>query len=456
MLNISKSSISSRIDTSKYTSFQLLSERNVSPVLLRLLLVLALLGFIALFMPWTQNIRTTGYVTTLFPEDRPQVVQSIIDGRIEQWRVGEGQLVSRGDTLVILSEASTSYIDPALVENTEGQLAAKRGAAGAYAQKADRLQSQYQTLINNIEIKLQQNELYREQELLKLRSDSLDLVAARVKVSNSKNQLQRTESLYNDGIKSLTDVEIKRLAVQEAQAAVLGYENSLETQRAKVKTLEANRASLRNEAMDKALKAQSDKQTALSQQYSAEADISKLNSDLGSYSQRRNNAVILSPIDGYITQALKSGIGEYVKSGEALVSVVPENFNKAVEAYVRPRDMPLLEVGQPTRILFDGWPAIVFRGWPENSYGTFAGEVYAIDNYISENGKYRILIAPAEDAEEWPHQVRVGGGANTLLLLKRVRVYYEIWRQLNGFPPDYYKKKQLKDTKAKPPLKRFK
>ncbi len=456
MLNISKSSISDRVDQSKYASFKLLSERNVSQMLLRLLVLIAILGFIALFMPWTQNIRTNGYVTTLFPEDRPQVVQSIIDGRIEEWRVGEGELVSRGDTLVILSEASTSYIDPALVENTEGQLAAKRDAAGAYAQKANRLQSQYQTLINNIEVKLQQNELYIEQERLKLRSDSLDLVAARVKVSNSQNQLARTESLYEDGIKSLTDVEVKRLSLQEAQASVLGYANSLETQRAKIKTLQANRTALRNELMDKALKAQSDKQSALSQQYAAEADISKLNSDLGSYSQRRSNGVILSPIDGYITQALKSGIGEYVKSGEALVSVVPKEFNKAVEAYVRPRDMPLLEVGQRTMILFDGWPAIVFRGWPENSYGTFAGQVYAIDNYISENGKYRILIAPAAEGEDWPEQVRVGGGANTLLLLKRVRVYYEIWRQLNGFPPDYYKKKKLKDTKAKPPLKRFK
>ena len=34
----------------------------------------------------------------------------------------------------------------------------------------------------------------------------------------------------------------------------------------------------------------------------------------------------------------------------------------------------------------DGWPAIVFSGWPNTSYGTYGGVVFAIDNFISEFG----------------------------------------------------------------------
>ena len=47
---------------------------------------------IILFLPWTQNITGSGNVTTLTPGQRPQIVQSAIPGRIEQWYVNEGGL----------------------------------------------------------------------------------------------------------------------------------------------------------------------------------------------------------------------------------------------------------------------------------------------------------------------------------------------------------------------------
>ena len=99
---------------------------------------------------------------------------------------------------------------------------------------------------------------------------------------------------------------------------------------------------------------------------------------------------------------------------------------------------------------------LYFSGWPNNSYGTFAGKVFAIDNFISENGKYRVLVSQDPDDEEWPEELRVGGGANSLVLLNNVRVYYELWRQLNGFPPDYYSKEKPEQVKQKEPLRKVK
>ncbi|NNJ56813.1 MAG: hypothetical protein HKP14_11805 [Bacteroidia bacterium] len=87
--------------------------------------------------------------------------------------------------------------------------------------------------------------------------------------------------------------------------------------------------------------------------------------------------------------------------------------------------------------LFDGWPSVVFSGWPELTYGTFPGTVQAINYNISENGKYRILVEESGE-KPWPEEVRLGSGARGVALLNRVPVWYELWRQLNGFPPDYY------------------
>jgi hypothetical protein len=63
--------------------------------------------------------------------------------------------------------------------------------------------------------------------------------------------------------------------------------------------------------------------------------------------------------------------------------------------------------------------------------------VQAIDYNISKNGKYRILVEESQD-KPWPKEVRIGSGARGVALLNRVPIWYELWRQLNGFPPDYY------------------
>jgi len=82
------------------------------------------------------------------------------------------------------------------------------------------------------------------------------------------------------------------------------------------------------------------------------------------------------------------------------------------------------------------------------SYGTFGGKVVAIENFISENGKYRILIAPDPNEDKWPKQLSIGSGVQTLALLDNVPIWFEIWRTLNGFPPNFYKSKSDK-TKDK-------
>ena len=145
-----------------------------------------------------------------------------------------------------------------------------------------------------------------------------------------------------------------------------------------------------------------------------------------------------------------------IKNGDDLVTIMPSNYDLAVEMYVEPIDVPLLKIGQEVRIWFDGWPAIVFSGWPNASVGTFGGKVFAIDNFISDNGKYRVLVSEDPAELPWPDEVRVGGGANSITLLKNVKVGYEIWRQLDGFPPDYYASTDGEDVKTKAPLKKVK
>ncbi|WP_235297404.1 HlyD family secretion protein [Portibacter marinus] len=456
MLNISLKRVNDDVETHRYGSFRMLEQKSVSRALIIVMLCALLISICALFLPWTQNIRSKGYVTTLNPDDRPQTIQNVIGGRIDQWYVVEGQSVNAGDTIIRISEVKEEYLDPEILNRTQDQITAKSGASKAYLEKARNLEQQLEALRMGLQNKLDQNDIKTAQVKLMIQSDSIELVAARTKYEIAQNQLRRQEQLYEEGLKSLTDLEAKRFAAQEANAKVISLQNKLSTHLNELENLRTNALSIRNDYNDKMAKSRSERMSALSAAYDADATMNKLQSNYNAYEVRQKNYFITSPIDGIVTRAIKTGIGELVSAGSEIVSIIPANYQRGVEMYVEAMDVPLLDRGQEVRIQFDGWPAIVFSGWPNNSYGTFGGTVFAIDNFISPNGKYRVLVAPDPTAEDWPEEVRIGGGANVIILLKNVSVGYELWRQLNGFPPDYYKDEQQESVKTKAPLRKIK
>jgi hypothetical protein len=87
---------------------------------------------------------------------------------------------------------------------------------------------------------------------------------------------------------------------------------------------------------------------------------------------------------------------------------------------------------------FEGWPAIQFSGWPEIAVGTFGAIVSSVDSAVSENGKFRI-IATKDPDENWPNSRFLNHGAKVYgwILLDNVKLGYELWRKINGFPPDF-------------------
>jgi hypothetical protein len=244
--------------------------------------------------------------------------------------------------------------------------------------------------------------------------------------------------LNSEGLKPLSDVEEKRLKLQEADAKIITQENKLLTSKNEYinSKVEINR--INAEYAEKIAKTQSDQYTALSNQFDTEAQVDKLENQYVNYSMRNDLYYIKAAQNGYINRALQSGIGETIKEGTPIVTIMPAEYDIAVETFVNPIDLPLLSTGTKVRVWFDGWPTIVFSGWPDISYGTFGGKIVAIGNFISPNGRYRVLIAPDKDEARWPKQLSIGSGAQTIALLKTVPIWFEVWRNLNGFPPNYY------------------
>lgn len=397
---------------------------------------LGLLVLLAGFLPWTQNIRSTGQLTTLRPQDRPQTVPSTIGGRIKTWRVQEGQLVQKGDTLAEIVEIKDKYFDPELLTRTREQLQAKINSLRENAAKTQALGGQQTALRSALQASLAKARNKVKQAALKIRSDQADLVAAQADFAIAQRQQERQEYLYQQGLKSLTELEQRRLKFQESTAKLQAVQNKLAASQQDALNASLELTSLDADYADKLAKSESDRRSATGYQFDTEGQIAKMRNELANLSIRAGYYFITAPQTGYVVRALKQGEGEIVKEGEDLITMMPANPRLAAELYVRPMDVPLLRVGRRVRLQFDGWPALVFTGWPGSSFGTFGGVVQVIDN-IDSQGQYRILVTHEPGTEPWPAPLRVGSGVYGWALLDNVPVWYELWRQINGFPPNY-------------------
>lgn len=385
--------------------------------------LLALLALVVgvLFLPWQQNVQAGGRVTALRPEERPQQAFAAVGGRILRWYVSEGAVVRAGDPLLALAEVKESFLDPRAAERLSAQVAAKRTAVAGKRAKADALARQRESLDSAWALA----RVKADNRILQL---SASLAAAELEDSIATVQAARAETLLGEGLRSRGEVETARQRAQRARALALEGRAALATAR-------ADRAGVEADYAEKLAKVDGDRSATLAEVAEGEAEVAKLSTGRDNLEARQDLLIVRAPRDGVVVRALRAGIGEIVKDGEAIASVQPDAPALAVALDVLARDVPLLRTGDRVRLEFAGWPAIQFSGWPNVAVGTFGGRVAVIDQFAQPDGSYRVLVEADSTDEPWPRELRLGSGARGWALLRNVSVGFELWRLLNGFPP---------------------
>lgn len=411
MLNLSKNRVEKVVPQDRLYSLRAIQTPNAGRTLARWMVGLGILGLIVLFLPWQQNIRGTGKVTAFNPAHRPQTVESVIAGQIQKWFVREGQFVKQGDTIITIREVKEKFFDPNLLVRLKEQIDAKESSLVSKDAKAKALQRQISALRDGMRNKIDQSKAKLEAE--------------RIRFQNAENQYQRNKKLYEAGNIPLTKFQDIEYKYQGAQADFTNAKIELDRVEA--------------EYLDKISKAESDLNATRADLFDTQGSVAKLKNEFANMKIRNERYQILAPQSGFIVKAMHAGIGETVKEGDAVCTIMPDSADLAVELYVKAMDVPLVEKGRHVRIQFDGWPALQFSGWPSVSVGTFGGTVKVIDYVNSKPGEFRLLVLPdATNDENWPKQLRVGSGIKAWVMLNDVPVWYELWRQLNGFPPSLY------------------
>jgi multidrug resistance efflux pump len=179
----------------------------------------------------------------------------------------------------------------------------------------------------------------------------------------------------------------------------------------------------------------------ISEQQKAQAILQQAESKLS----KQHAQIIYAPRDGMIVKTLASDLSTSVKTGDILATLVPSNIEPAVELYMHGIDIALIHKGRKVRLQFEGWPSIQFSGWPTTAIGTFGGIVTSVDPMVSSNARFRIIVRPDPNDKPWPksHHLHYGARVKGWVLLEKVKLYYEFWRQLNAFPPEYVTDKNV-------------
>ncbi|MEM1347655.1 MAG: HlyD family efflux transporter periplasmic adaptor subunit, partial [Myxococcota bacterium] len=284
----------------------------------------------------------------------------------------------------------------------------------------------------------------------KVQGAQLKLKAARGELTTAELNITRQRELAQKGLISQRKLELTELKQIKAEADVRNLQAELEAAKGEVLAKRAERASKAAD-MDAKIASVSNKlEEARSKLAKAQATLAKAETNVA----RQSTMQVFAPRSGTIMRVLARQGVEFVKEGDTLAILVPETDQRAVELWVSGNDIPLVTTERHVRLQFEGWPAVQFGGWPGAQAGTFAGNVSFIDARAEDTGLFRVVVVPDPESEPWPPLavLRQGARANGWILLNQVTIGFEIWRQVNGFPPTLPEDaaKQLGKQQSKP------
>ena len=424
--------------------------------LVRLCGRLTLTGLVAaivamIFVPWQQTAAGVGTVVALDPQQRPQPVRSPSKGVISYVKEGlrEGTFVEKDELVLRLTPFAAegvSQLETQIIA-MESKEAAAMSSLEVAKQAATLQQSSGESLAKSLK---QEYEAARE----KWEQSKNEVTSLQAELEDKNNQLRIAEEVAEKGLVSKEELFSKQQAVESAKAKVLKSENAVQEVYA---ALLAKEDEIESKKQEIDIKNRTANQKILEQMQKINT-IEKEILDLRNKRSELDRLEIRAPRAGRIQQWNGLEGSDTVKEGDQLFLIVPNTDQLSVEMKISGNDMPLIQEGDRVRLQFEGWPAVQFVGWPSVAVGTFGGKVNRVFPTDDGKGNFRVVVTPDNHfarEDGWPDDryLRQGVRANGWVLLRKVPLGYEIWRQLNGFPPTISKEdpSQEKGSKVKLP-----
>ncbi len=381
------------------------------------------------FVPWTQTASGEGRVIAYSAMDRETPVKAPIAGRVVRWFVNEGDVVKAGQAIAELSDN-----DPDRVTRLRQGLSAVRSQSSALRTAITIADTQVRALEQARDAALENARLKVGIARDKTDASRQKLVAAQAKKRVAKVNVDRQRSLNKRDLASDRQLELAELGFATAKTELQRARASLRAAKREIKSAQARLSEIRKTNKARIEKARGELAKLRADRSKVDGSIAGAQSKLA---RQQTQMVLRAPRAGRILAISARQGSEFVKAGQSIATMIPDTDQRAVEIWIDGNDAPLMRKGQKVRLQFEGWPAVQFVGWPSVAVGTFGGEVAFVDAAGRRDGKFRVVVVPDATEQPWPkaQYLRQGVRVRGWVMLNRVSVAYEVWRQLNGFPP---------------------
>lgn len=297
------------------------TEKHSKSFIVILLFIILLGVFIiwAYFSPLEEVTRGQGSV---IPSSREQIVQSLDPGIIREMKVKEGDIVEKDQVLLTLDDTRSSAIlreSEAKVQNLEAIVS--RLQSEAYSIPL--------TFPENMESSVKERELAAYQARRRAMLDTVNGLA------KSKSLLDKEIAIVSPMVKRGVMSEVELLRMQR-QSADLG-----------------------NQITERKNKYAADASNELVQM---ESELAQARENMAMRADPVERSQIKAPMRGIVKNIRINTVGGVVQAGQDILEIVPLDDTLIVQAYISPKDVAFIRVGQDALIKVSAYDYAIYGG----------------------------------------------------------------------------------------------
>ena len=330
------------------------------------LMIALLLGLLAAGYFWAEKTQLdliTRGEGRLIAEGQNKLVQSPEGGVITEIFVSEGDVVSNNQLLAVINSTAA-----------EGSLEEIRAKKNSLQAKLVRLDAEL-TDDNKYQLEKDLEDFsanVRESQLALFLANRSNLRSLLFSIESERDQLGKSLNTIKEQLSGakkllvLVTEENKELSPLIAAGALgasekfrLKRENTQLTSEIQVleaKVVETEAGYLKLEAELKALKSGYERDI-FEERAAYINELSEINTRIPLLEQKLKQTEIRSPSDGIINSLPVSDKETVIKTGDVIAEIVPSTDDLIVEAYVDPKDIAKIEVGQQARVSLTAYDA---------------------------------------------------------------------------------------------------
>lgn len=259
---------------------------------------------------------------SVIPSSRDQIVQSIDPGIVQEMRVKEGDVVEKGQVLLVLDDTRSSAIlreSQAKVSNLEAISTRLRAEAYGVALKFP----------DHISAELKNRETAAYNASQKTLNEAISGLASSKKVLD--REIAITEPMVSRGV--MSEIELLRLKRQSADLS---------------QQMTERKNKYRSDASQELIR--------------VETELAQALENMAMRADPVERSQLKAPVKGIVKNIRVNTIGGVIQAGQDILEIVPVEDKLVVQAYISPKDVAFIRTGQEAIVKISAYDYAIYGG----------------------------------------------------------------------------------------------